>query len=83
MPKKTPNLKSCYSLKFNPEKDADVIARLDSVPKKVVYIRELIKKDIYEGKMQTTKKYVDKAAIREETLKLMTMINEYLNTIPD
>lgn len=82
MPKKTPNLRNCYSLKFNPERDADVIAKLESVPKKVVYIRELIKKDIY-NEPQNTRKYVDKAAIREETLKLMTMINEYLNTIPD
>lgn len=83
MPKKTPNLRNCYSIKFSPEKDADVIAKLESVPKKVVYIRELIKKDIYNNEPQNTRKYVDKAAIREETLKLMTMINEYLNTIPD
>ncbi len=68
-----------YSIKFNPEKDADVIAKLESVPK-VSYIRELIRKDIQEnGMKKPVKPYVDKADIRAESLKLVNMINQFLD----
>ena len=35
-----------YILKFNKKKDSGVIFRLDTVPNKIDYIRELILKDI-------------------------------------
>lgn len=38
-----------YHLKFNKKDDAEVIFRLDTVPNKVDYIRQLIKKDIKGG----------------------------------
>jgi hypothetical protein len=35
-----------YNLKFHRKNDAEVIFRLDTVPNKIAYIRELILKDI-------------------------------------
>lgn len=35
-----------YTMKFNKNTDADVIARLDSVPSRQDYIRQLVRKDI-------------------------------------
>lgn len=39
-----------YNLKFSKKADAEIIFRLDTVPNKIDYIRELIKKDIEGGK---------------------------------
>lgn len=39
-----------YHLKFNKKQDAELIFRLDTVPNKVDYIRELIYKDIESDK---------------------------------
>lgn len=38
-----------YHLKFNKSDDAEVIFRLDTVPNKVDYIRQLILNDIKSG----------------------------------
>ena len=35
-----------YTMKFNYESDKDVIERLDSVPNKQDYVRQLVRKDI-------------------------------------
>ena len=35
-----------YTLKFNRRTDADIIARLDSVPSRQDYLRQLIRKDL-------------------------------------
>lgn len=35
-----------YTMKFNKNTDADVIARLDSVPSRQDYVRQLVRKDI-------------------------------------
>ena len=37
------------SLKLNKKTDADVIAKLETVPSKLWYIKELIRKDIKRG----------------------------------
>lgn len=39
-------LTKAYLLRMNKVKDADVIAKLDEVPNKVEYIRELVRRDI-------------------------------------
>lgn len=38
-----------FSVRFNKEKDADIIEKLDSVKFKTDYIRSLIRKDISEN----------------------------------
>ena len=40
-----------YSLKFNLKTDADVIAKLDSVPSRQDYIRQLIRMDLGQTKI--------------------------------
>ena len=35
-----------YTMKFNKKTDADVIAKLDSVPSRQDYIRQLVRKDL-------------------------------------
>ena len=39
-----------YSLKFNKKADAEIIFRLETIPNKMEYIRELIRKDIEDDK---------------------------------
>lgn len=41
-----------YHLKFNLKTDADVIKKLDSVPSRQNYIRQLIRTDIKEGDIE-------------------------------
>lgn len=38
-----------YTLKFNKKTDADVIAKLDSVPSRQNYLRQLVRNDMKEG----------------------------------
>ena len=40
----------CYKLQFRNIADADIIEKLNSVPSKVAYVRELIQKDIEKNK---------------------------------
>lgn len=42
---KTKDAHRSVLLRFHREKDADVLAKLDSVPSKVGYIRELVRND--------------------------------------
>lgn len=43
---KTKGSHRAYMIRLNAESDADVIAKLDSVPSKVGYIRKLVRGDI-------------------------------------
>ena len=40
----------CYSLKVMTRTEADIIEKLDSVPNKAGYIKELIRRDIENSK---------------------------------
>ena len=41
-----------YTMKFNRRTDADVIARLDSVPSRQGYLRQLVRKDLADTQHQ-------------------------------
>lgn len=71
-----------YSIKFNAEKDADVIARLDSVPNKMDYLRVLIRQDMKkypEEALGLADKPLTKSDVRKKTLELMHTLNKYLD----